>query len=385
MRRGRQSRWKNFTDREIERLARLVRKFAGIHGQKTPNLLDASEKLARIFPKLRVRIVENSDLVGAEARAQPSFWIIKIKRGVYDGLLRGDAGARWTFAHELGHTILQHPGRPFRKREVKDDSLVERQAHIFAAQLLAPSDLASLAKSPDEIASMFRLSSEAARRRYDEIGSDNRKRQFGLKRITLATTNETLLLEDISAQICSAILTTIAETRPSAELLIEPWKNNLFSTSIVTAKGSQLLLDSYESIYRSSTQDQYAIAASVAAAILNIRPIREIGLSNQSPREVSTLNQICALRAAASILKIDLSCVNIEENIRSTFMEFDGGYLTPLIDSADALILNSSTVLNFSDLPLYYDYNGSIDISWSEIDAFKAIMAILQLVKDCRQ
>ena len=118
---------RDFTTQEIGRFTRSIRKMLGRHDQKAQNLLIFFEDLRKIFPRLRMRIVEDAELPKAEAQAYPIYWIIKIRRGVYEGLLRGDKGARWTFAHELGHVLLQHPGRPHRQRVDSSNDVVEQR------------------------------------------------------------------------------------------------------------------------------------------------------------------------------------------------------------------------------------------------------------------
>ena len=147
---------------EIIRLARLLRQILKIDHRFAPNLLEIFDQLKRFFPKLRLKIVPDFLLPDAEARAYPKHWLIKIRQGIYDGLLRGDARARWTLAHELGHILLQHPRRPFRVRDTNSarpiDPRLEREANIFAREFLVPAHLARNYKTIEELRACPQLS-----------------------------------------------------------------------------------------------------------------------------------------------------------------------------------------------------------------------------------
>jgi Zn-dependent peptidase ImmA (M78 family) len=388
MRREKRSVRKEFTPREIARFTRLIRKLLGIHDRKAINLLVVFEQLRKLFPKLKIRIVPDADLEGAEARAYPSSWLIKIRRGVYEGLLRGDVGSRWTFAHELGHVLLQHPGQPFRKRMSANDDLAEQQAHIFAAEFLAPSDIARNCKSPKEIGDVFRLSNKAAGRRFSEIALDDRSKSFGTKKNSQTNAVDDVRMEDCAAIICTAILTTISENAVPSILSLEPFKNNLFSTSTLSAKASALLCDAYESVRGIASSDRFTVAASLAAAILATKPIRDVGSENANHTEILRLNQLCALRAGAAYLKIefkDLERILSSETNDTTAISFTSDYLEEILKRGDKAIITSSIVLHFRELPTYYDYNERNEISWSEIHQLESIAQIFALLSSCRR
>jgi Zn-dependent peptidase ImmA (M78 family) len=386
MRRNNRAIRKEFTPREIARFTRLIRKLLGIHDRRAINLLAVFEQLRKIFPKLKLRVVSDADLEGAEARAYPSFWLIKIRKGIYEGLLRGDVGSRWTFAHELGHVLLQHPGKPFRKRSSAND-LVEQQAHIFAAEFLAPSDLARNCKSPEEIGVVFRLSNKAAGRRFSEIALDYGSRHFGTKKNTSPSPAENIRLEDYTAIICAAITATICENAVPSILSLEPFKNNLFSTSILSSKATALLYDAYGSVRGLASSNEFTVAASLAAAILAINPIRDVGSQNTQHTELLRLNQFCALRAGAAYLKIELK--DLERNLSNekadaTAISFMGDYLEEILNRADKAITTQSTIVHLRELPSYYEYNGRNEISWSEIHQLENIAQVFALLSTCR-
>jgi len=187
----------------------------------------------------------------------------------------------------------------------------------------------------------------------------------------------------LAALICSASTATIAGNRPSS-FSAEFWKNNLFSTSLLIAKAAQLLLDAFESVRSTSAENEFMRAACVASAILTISPIREIGSNSTYSEEIKGLNELCALKAAGSLLGFDFG--NLDDIVsiskfRNAGMSFSLDYLTSLIRRGEKLIAGPTTVLHFRDLPLYYDYNGHNDISWREVHALEHLAKIFALWK----
>lgn len=379
MGRGKRSTEKDLTFDEIAHRARLIRKSVGIHHRAAFNLLHVFELLKKVLPRLKTRTVPDVDLLGVEARAYPDEWLIKLRQGILDGLLRNDAGARWTFTHELGHLVLRHPGKPFRKRTIEDEPLVEHEAHVFAAEFLAPSDLASECQSPEEIRRRFGLSARAASRRFTEL---NRKK-VGQKYVHQLNNDigQLFHFEDQAACLCKSISRVIDENL-SPSMPIEPFKNNLFSSATAAAKGAQLLADSYESIRGLTTHARLISAASLAAATIIFCPIREIGASSSRSNHILLLNQMCALDAAMGYLGYDLKDLRYpsSDDGRSRAIYFKGDYLLPFLSLVDREISTSANTLYFQDYPTYSEYNGEFDISWSEIHQIEKIATLIGLI-----
>lgn len=87
--------------------------------------------------------VEDDDLKGRAAETIPAEHMIRVKQSVYDAACQGSYWARTVMAHELGHYVLHGEetvayahGAP--DERVPDEINAERQADIFAAELLAP-------------------------------------------------------------------------------------------------------------------------------------------------------------------------------------------------------------------------------------------------------
>jgi hypothetical protein len=382
MRRSRKLKRRAYTIAEIADFSRLLRIVLGIHNRYGTNLLEVFALLQKLFPKLRLRIVANDLLQGGEARAYPPSWIIKIRQSVLDGLLRGEAGARWTLAHELGHVLLQHPGKPFRNRNAANDA-IEREAHTFAAEFLAPSEYVKKQQSAEKIQLTCRISFEAAQRRIEEIALEENSKQFGTKRRRFASANEAVKADNLAALIYGAISSTIVENTKSP---VQPFKDNIFCTSILVARGSELLSDSYESFYGVGEHSEIAQSAAIAAAILAIRPIRAIGstTTHANEIEIAKLNEICALRAASAALKINIANLDTMHAVGGATtgpISFSSAYLSELVRIGETMILGSSSIIHFYELPSYYDYNAKIEISWSEINGLKKIINLLAMLK----
>ena len=368
-----------FTDREIGRFVRLLRKLLRVHDQKTSNILVFFEHLKKIFPRLRLRIVENADLPDSEARAYPASWIIKISRGVYEGLLRGDTRARWTFAHELGHILLQHRGKPFRKKSETGLKTVEQEAHLFAAQLLAPSDLAKTFKSAAEIASAFQISIDAAHRRIKELKLEGKGKKIGNRKSSALLKQDTFQLEEYAETLYQTISAAFSET--TSPTILEPWQGSAFNASLLISKGAELLFEAYSSV-RPNSKSDFVRAACMALSLFTVYPIREIGVAKVDSKHLRALNELCALRSVQSLLQLepaDLESIVCNNSLCNNEFLVPSDYLTSLVKLGAAIAIDASSVLHFNRLPSYYDYNGNCDISWREIRILENLAKIFAL------
>ena len=96
-------------------------------------------------PEFCLEVVDDTDaeVSGIQAEYIPRLNVIRVKQSVYDAAVCGHWWARSTLAHELGHYYYHDEQNvryaklaPFEK--VPPDFDQERQANIFAAELLAP-------------------------------------------------------------------------------------------------------------------------------------------------------------------------------------------------------------------------------------------------------
>lgn len=94
-------------------------------------------------PCFQLLIVPDLDLPGRAAETLPELHEIRIKESVYDAACSGHHWARTVMAHELGHYMYHSAENvayayPDPGERVPAGSDPERQADIFAAELLAP-------------------------------------------------------------------------------------------------------------------------------------------------------------------------------------------------------------------------------------------------------
>ena len=122
--------------------------------------------LPLIYPDFHIEAVEDNELPGRMAETTPEQWVIRVKQSVYTAACNGDAWARMIMAHELGHFIL-HSSQNTAFAYVEKGSRLppdvdpERQADIFAAELLIPYHLIK-GKNVYQIKKHFGVSQSAA-------------------------------------------------------------------------------------------------------------------------------------------------------------------------------------------------------------------------------
>ena len=122
--------------------------------------------LPLIYPDFHIEAVEDNELPGRMAETTPEQWVIRVKQSVYTAPCNGDAWARMIMAHELGHFIL-HSSQNTAFAYVEKGSRLppdfdpERQADIFAAELLIPYHLIK-GKNVYQIKKHFGVSQSAA-------------------------------------------------------------------------------------------------------------------------------------------------------------------------------------------------------------------------------
>jgi Zn-dependent peptidase ImmA (M78 family) len=234
----------------LARAARELRVRLGIDSQHQPNIIDALYSLKSLgFIADFVRVNDHA-MPDAEARFNSRARKIFLRESTYFAAMKGEKRARWTIAHEIGHAILGHSGVRFRrslptnaKQRISEVRLQELEAHRFAAEFLTPAHLIdlSLIDSEGQLASLFGISTRAARIRLDELRalkahksskslspSDNSRKSLSHHETLLATlerdhigeyvmintdTQEYVLAESIS-QVHAKFLKRFGETAP---------------------------------------------------------------------------------------------------------------------------------------------------------------------------
>ena len=124
--------------------------------------------LPQIDTSFYLEVLEDCELPGIYAEYIPSINAIRVKRSVYDAAASGYWLARSTLAHELGHYYYhdEHSVRYAKLdlfEKVPPDFDPERQANVFAAELLAPINLIG-GMSKEQIGKMCGVSYTLAKR-----------------------------------------------------------------------------------------------------------------------------------------------------------------------------------------------------------------------------
>lgn len=333
--------------KSIAELAHALNMIVG----STSNILIVFEQLRKIFPKLRMKVVSDDLLPGLEARAYPKQWLIKIRKGMNEGLRRGDARARWTLAHEIAHVILQHPKTALaRKRDVDSGTLLEREADLFVATFLAPyNENARQCRTPEEIKELFNISIGAAERRYKE---------FQLERLQHHL-NKTNGLEHQFGIICRALLATINKMQ-TREDLVEPFKGNVVGAAMLTTLGSRLLVDAYRKFRQLSDLSHSQKAAVLATTILTMQPIQSMYLNGSASYHAISCNRQFALRAAEYALGLTdgyLDEVELPQPVLGESLTFESSYLRGLVREGAKLASKTTSLRTLTNLISLKSYN----------------------------
>src|SRR6267154_2939623 len=90
---------------QVQKIALDLRLQLEVDDRYILDLVDILSRIKRSYPKFKFKTVKDFRLPSdADARANPKAWKIYIREAVLNALNQyGDARARWTIAHELGH------------------------------------------------------------------------------------------------------------------------------------------------------------------------------------------------------------------------------------------------------------------------------------------
>lgn len=159
--------------KELERRAERVRADFGLKPDDRVDMAKLMDfGLIGLIDGYEMHVAENATLGAAEAVTDLLKPVVTFSARTYDALCRGDARARMTAAHELGHLML-HSGQPvglaFSRR---DDPQIdpERQADVFAAAFLMPERAFRKIRSIEAAMTRFGVSRDAACCRARQLG-----------------------------------------------------------------------------------------------------------------------------------------------------------------------------------------------------------------------
>lgn len=135
------------TRNQIRKITHQLRKELGLlQTERFPIMRILENILPIIYPGFYVEPVEDKELQGRMAETIPEQGLIRVKESVYSAACNGDAWARMIMAHELGHFLFhnaQSTAYAYMEKgsRLPPDVDPERQADIFAAELLIPMHL----------------------------------------------------------------------------------------------------------------------------------------------------------------------------------------------------------------------------------------------------
>lgn len=126
------------------------------------------------------------EMNGAEGRTEGEDPVITLSASTYMRLNRGEARARMTVAHEIGHLLLHCGQRVFHFAENLDDVRFdpEWQADQFAAALMMPAEGFAKMRTVTQAMRTFGVSRSAAIRRASVVGIrlTDRGHRFGRRK-----------------------------------------------------------------------------------------------------------------------------------------------------------------------------------------------------------
>lgn len=138
--------------KQIRTITYLLRKDLNLEKTKRFPIMEVLENVMPVlYPEFHLDIVEDCKLQGRMAETCPEQFEIRVKETVYQAACNGNAWARMVMAHELGHFMLHSSHNTMftcmdRNSKIPPEMDPERQADIFAAELLMPMQLLKEAK-----------------------------------------------------------------------------------------------------------------------------------------------------------------------------------------------------------------------------------------------
>lgn len=158
---------------KIGEVAESIRVQLGLSSHPSfPIVTVVEEILSLRFELFDFEIGTHNEMDGAEGLTCPNGNFIMIREDVYEKACEGDARARFTLAHELGHWALHSNSNMPLARKVSSAVVpayrrAEPQANQFAAELLMPRRLVQSYMDANSIMTVFGVSKKAANARRD--------------------------------------------------------------------------------------------------------------------------------------------------------------------------------------------------------------------------
>ena len=154
---------------KIREFARYVREISGLKETLYFPIVQFIEWLLGNSDHLdfNYEIVEPQDMQDMYGATNTETNVMKIRRDVYEGAIKGNPRDRFTLCHELGHYLLHRPElMSYARGSVPRFRDPEWQANTFAGELMAPYDLVKN-MSVKEISEKCGMSRQAATIQYN--------------------------------------------------------------------------------------------------------------------------------------------------------------------------------------------------------------------------
>lgn len=178
---------------ELKRLALWLRQELRMKDILHLNMLEVLETMKKLFPNFDYRCVKDSEVEKSEGLYDSELPYLPIPDSLFEALKCNERRARFTCAHEIGHWVLDHKGRRFRRlqrkgyeRNTPNIRRDERQAELFAAFFLAPDHLAQSFSTISDLQRRFGLSRPAATIRKHELDADARRKKGELRALPIS-------------------------------------------------------------------------------------------------------------------------------------------------------------------------------------------------------
>jgi hypothetical protein len=166
---------------ELEDIGKRLRIAADMAAVRAIDVFGFIEKLAALYPGLKLVRVPNEELRHAEAEANSATNTILVRESIYQRAKNWDPVARFILVEELCHLALGHVGPRYRRDAgnakifSSSEQRDEREARHLAALILAPTAFAKECNSPEELAEKFLLGRTASEIRWSEIQAVQRR------------------------------------------------------------------------------------------------------------------------------------------------------------------------------------------------------------------
>jgi hypothetical protein len=166
----------------IKAIAIRLRNKLSLDGQERFDAKAVLEAMKSSFPDFDYQETSDNELPDADGRYDPPNHTIFFPARVYRRLDKSEGRLNFSVAHELGHYILNHQERRFRRadkwayeRATPRVQQEEREADHFAAYFLAPDHLCATCRTVEDFIGRFGFTRPAAEIRKEEYESDLRR------------------------------------------------------------------------------------------------------------------------------------------------------------------------------------------------------------------